>query len=120
MDNAFVFPRSPLVNMSRAEANLVPPGVDEENDPGFDAAPLPAFNDTSNDQSAIAMLNKTMTFLWCIGQYCELPVDKQLEILQEAVRYITKSCPTATVQLLTFSRKRSSMPYQDNPVYVAM
>jgi hypothetical protein len=99
-----------------------PPGDNDNNiveTPGFDAAPLPVFNNNSN-QNAAAMINKTLTFLWCIGPYCEMAVEEQLEILHEAVRCITKACPTAEVQLHTFSRNKSSLVYQDNPVFVVM
>lgn len=90
-------------------------------DPGFDVEPRPVFNEnTVLNQSAEEMLKNTLTFVWTIGPYCELPINEQLEILQEAVRYLGKSCPEARVQLHTFSRHRSSLIYQDNPVFVVM
>jgi hypothetical protein len=119
--------RFPLLSStSSTEAVLRPPGHTSDDDepsagtPQFDAGPLPVFNNSAANNIP-DVTNKTLTYLWCVGESCELAVDEQLEILQEAVRYIGKSCLTGVeVQLHTFSRNRSSMVYQDNPVYVVM
>jgi hypothetical protein len=98
--------------------DLRPPGDESDGEPpveiGFDARPLPAFN----DNSIATKLEETLTFIWCIGEYCEMTCDHQTDILQEAVRCLTRTALKSEVQLHTFSRDKSSLVYQDNPVYV--
>jgi hypothetical protein len=114
--------RFPTLRAAPSDVALRPPGEESETEdevPDFEGASLPVFNNNTNNGVA-KMLASTMCFLWCVGNYCEETIENQLEILQEAVRYIGKTCPTAEIQLHTFSRNRSSLLYQDNPVFVVM
>jgi hypothetical protein len=90
-----------------------PPGEDT---PQFDGLPVIE----NKEDGSLDTYKTTVCFVWCIGPCCELPNNEQIDILQEAVRYLGKQCPSATTQLHTFSRDRQSLVFQDNPVYCIM
>jgi hypothetical protein len=83
-------------------------GLDAADDGGFrEMIANPAFNAETC----------TICFVWAVGPTCELSKMEQLEILDQAVYYLTKPWPAIQPSLYTFSRVRESLVYQDNPVY---
>lgn len=63
----------------------------------------------------------TITFLWCVGRFAELPVIEQWAILKDVLHFLTKQCLKAETFELRFDvGTEPDLAYQGNPLACAV